>query len=104
MARPNPGWGHRRIQGELARQGHKIAYSTVWEILKKAGIDPVPQRSGLTWSEFLSAQAHRNIACDFLHVDTVLLRRLYVLIFIEHGTRRLHIAGVTTNPTGLWVA
>jgi putative transposase len=102
--RQNHGWGHRRIQGELARLGHKIAYSTVWEILKKAGIDPAPQRSGPTWSEFLSAQAHRIIACDFLHVDTVLLRRLYVLIFIEHGTRRLHIAGVTANPTGLWVA
>jgi transposase InsO family protein len=104
MARQNPGWGHRRIQGELVRLGHKIAYSTVWEILKKAGIDPAPQRSGPTWGEFLSAQAHRIIACDFLHVDTVLLRRLYVLIFIEHGTRRLHIAGVTANPTGPWVA
>jgi putative transposase len=76
----------------------------VWEILKNAKIDPAPQRSGPTWSEFLSAQAHRITACDFLHVDTVLLRRLYVLIFIEHGTRRLHIAGVTANPTGSWVA
>jgi putative transposase len=104
MARQNPGWGHRRIQGELARLGHRIAYSTVWEILKNAGIDPAPQRSGPTWSEFLSTQARRIIACDFLHVDTVLLRRLYVLIFIEHGTRRLHIAGVTGNPTGSWVA
>jgi putative transposase len=104
MARQNPGWGHRRIQGELARLGHKIAYSTVWEILKKAGIDPAPQRSGPTWNAFLSAQAHRIIACDFLHVDSMLLHRLYVLIFIEHGTRRLHIAGVTANPTGLWVA
>jgi transposase len=103
MARQNPGWGHRRIQGELARLGHKIAYSTVWRILKKAGIDPAPQRSGPTWSEFLSAQAHWIIACDLLHVDTVLLRRLYVLIFIEHGTRRLHVAGVTANPTGTWV-
>jgi putative transposase len=75
----------------------------VWEILKKAGIDPAPKRSGPTWGEFLSAQAHRIIACDFLHVDTVLLRRLYVLIFIEHGTRRLHIGGVTANPTDWWV-
>jgi putative transposase len=72
--------------------------------LENAGIDPAPQRSGPTWGEFLSAQAHRIIACDFLHVDTVLLRRLYVLIFIEHRTRRLHIAGVTANPTGSWVA
>ena len=96
--------GHRRIQGELARLGYEIAYSTVWEILKNAGIDPAPQRSGPTWSQFLSAQAHRIIACDFLHVGTVLLRRLYVLIFIEHGTRRLHIAGVTATPSGSWVA
>jgi transposase len=59
MARQNPDGGHRRIQGELARLGHKIAYSTVWEILKNAGIDPAPQRSGPTWSEFLCAQAHR---------------------------------------------
>jgi transposase len=102
MARDNPGWGHRRIQGELARLGHKIAHSTVWEILKKAGIDPAPWRSGPTWGEFLFAQAHRIIACDFLHVDTVLLQRLYVLVFIEHGTRRLHVAGVTANPTGPW--
>jgi putative transposase len=70
----------------------------VWEILKKAGIGPVPKRSGPAWGEFLSAQAHRIIACDFLHVDTVLLRRWHVLIFIEHGTRRLHIAGVTATP------
>jgi putative transposase len=104
MARDNPGWGHRRIQGELARLGHKITHSTVWEILKKAGIDPAPRRNGPTWGEFLSAQAHRIIACDFLHVDTVLLHRLYVLVFIEHGTRRLHIAGVTANPTAPWVA
>jgi putative transposase len=104
MARQNPRWGHRRIQGELARLGHKIAYSTVWEILKRAGIDPLPHRGGLAWGEFLSAQAHQIIACDFMHVDTVFLRRLYVLLFIEHGTRRLHIAGVTASPTGSWVA
>ena len=104
MARQNPRWGHRRIQGELARLGHKVAYSTVWEILKKAGIDPVPRRSGPAWGEFLSAPAHRIIACDFMHVDTVFLRRLYVLLFIEHKTRLLHIAGVTASPTGQWVA
>ena len=104
MARANPGWGHRRIQGELARLGHTIAHLTVWEILKMAGIDPAPRRSGPIWSEFLSAQAHRIISCDFLHVDTVLLNRLYVLIFVEHATRKLHVAGVTANPTGCWVA
>jgi putative transposase len=104
MAKDNPTWGHRRIQGELARLGYAIAYSTVWEILHAAGIDPAPQRSGPTWRQFLSAQAHRVLACDFLTVDTVLLRRIYVLIFVEHGTRRLHIAGATAHPTGAWVA
>jgi putative transposase len=104
IARENPAWGHRRIQGELARLGHAIAASTVWEILHAAGIDPAPRRAGPTWREFLAAQAHAIIACDFLVVETVLLRRLYVLVFIEHGTRRLHMAGVTAHPTGAWAA
>jgi putative transposase len=102
MARENPAWGHRRIQGELARLGHAIAASTVWEILHAAGIDPAPRRSGPTWRQFLTAQAHAIIACDFLVVETALLQRLYVLVFIEHGTRRLHVAGVTAHPTGAW--
>jgi hypothetical protein len=104
MARDNPGWGHRRIQGELARLGHKVAPSTVWEILNEAGIDPAPRRSGPRWRQFLSAQAHAVIACDFFAVDTVVLKRLYVLVFIEHGARRLHCSGVTANPSGTWVA
>jgi transposase len=102
MAWENPAWGHRRIQGELARLGHAIAASTVWEILHAAGIDPAPRRAGPTWREFLAAQAHAIIACDFLVVETVLLKRLYVLVFIEHGTRKLHLAGVTVHPTGAW--
>jgi putative transposase len=102
MARENPSWGHRRIQGELARLGHAVAASTVWEILHAAGIDPAPRGAGPSWREFLAGQAHAIIACDFLVVETVLLRRLYVLVFIEHGTRRLHVAGVTAHPTGAW--
>ena len=102
IARENPAWGHRRIQGELARLGHAIAASAVWEILHAAGIDPAPRRAGPTWRQFLTAQAHAIIACDFLVVETVLLRRLYALVFIEHGTRRLHVAGVTAHPTGTW--
>jgi transposase len=102
MARENPAWGHRRIQGELARLGHAIAASTVWEILRTAGIEPAPRRAGPAWREFLAAQARAIIACDFLVVETVLLKRLHVLVFIEHGTRRLHLAGVTAHPTGAW--
>jgi putative transposase len=74
----------------------------MWEILHAAGIDPAPRRAGPTWRKFLAAQAHAIIACDFLVVETVLLRRLHVLVVIEHGTRRLHLAGVTARPTGAW--
>jgi hypothetical protein len=74
----------------------------VWEILHAAGINPAPRRSGPSWRQFLHAQAAGIVAVDFLHVDTVLLRRLYVLVFIEHGTRRMHIGGVTASPTGEW--
>ncbi|MFC7588196.1 hypothetical protein ACFQYP_34225 [Nonomuraea antimicrobica] len=99
MARENPMCGHRRIQGELARLGYSIAASTVWEILH-AGIDPAPRRAGPSWRQFLTAQAHAITACDFLVVETLLLKRLYVLVFIEHGTRRLHRAEVTAQPIG----
>jgi putative transposase len=102
LARENPLWGHRRIHGELAKLGVMIAPSTVREILHAAGIDPAPQRSGPGWRQFLRAQAAGIVAADFLHVDTVLLKRMYVLVFIEHGTRRMHIGGVTANPTGEW--
>jgi putative transposase len=103
MAAENPTWGYRRIHGELARLGYKLAPSSVWLILKRSGIEPVPRRAGLTWRQFLSAQAEGIVACDFFHVDTVLLTRLYVMFVLELATRRVHILGVTANPTGAWV-
>jgi putative transposase len=103
MARDNPSWGYRRIHGELAGLGHKLAPSAVWQILKEAGIDPAPTRSGQAWRTFLDAQAKTILATDFFHVDTVFLRRLHVLFFIEHGTRRVHLAGITDHPAGEWV-
>ena len=102
MPTDNPAWGHRRVQGELVRLGHQIAASTVWQILRAAGIDPAPRRPGPTWKQFLTAQARGMLAADFVHVDTVPLRRVYALIVIEHGTRRVHLAGITSNPDGAW--
>jgi putative transposase len=102
IATDNPAWGHRRVQGELVRLGHPIAASTVWQILHDAGIDPAPRRSGPTWKQFLTAQARGILAADFVHVDTVFLRRIYALIVIEHGTRRAHLAGITAQPDGAW--
>ena len=102
LAKENPLWGYRRIHGELTKLGITVAPSTVWEILHAAGIDPAPRRAGPTWRQFLHAQAAGILAVDFLHVDTVLLKRLYVLVFIEHGTRRMHLGGVTAHPTGEW--
>jgi len=100
MATENPHWGHRRVQGELVRLGHRIAASTVWQIRTDAGIDPAPRRSGPIWRQFLTAQAKGIMAVDFVHVDTVFLKRIYALIVVEHGSRRAHLAGITANPTG----
>jgi putative transposase len=93
MARENPAWAIGGSKVSWRGLGHAVAASTVREILYAAGIDPAPRRSGLTWRQFLAAQAHAVIACDFLVVETVLLQRLHVLVFIGHGTCRLHVAG-----------
>jgi hypothetical protein len=102
MATDNPSWGHRRVQGQLVKLGHPIAASTVWQILHDAGIGAAPRRSGPIWKQFLTAQARGILAADFVHVDPVLLRRLYALIVIEHGTRRVHLAGISAYPDGAW--
>ena len=98
LARENPSWGYRRIHGELATMGIRLAPSSVWAILRRHGIDPSPGQTGPTWREFLKSQASSMLACDFFTVDTVLLRRLYVLFFIELDTRRVYVTGITANP------
>jgi putative transposase len=103
LARENPGWGYRRIQGELVGLGFKLAASTVWTILKEAGIEPAPNRLETSWAEFLRSQAASMLECDFFTVDTLSLKRFYVLFFIELATRRVYLAGITTHADGSWV-
>jgi putative transposase len=104
LARENPEWGYRRIHGELAGLGVKVAASTVWEILRNAGINPAPRRYGPTWSQFLRSQAESILACDFFTAELLDGTHAYVLAVIEHATRRIRILGVTLHPTGEWTA
>ena len=103
LARENPTWGYRRVHGELCRLGSKIGASTVWAILHRAGVDPAPKRSAVSWRHFLRAQANSVLAVDFFTVDTVLLKRLYVLLVIEVASRQVQVLGVTAHPMGEWV-
>ncbi|MFD7168464.1 integrase core domain-containing protein [Streptomyces violascens] len=104
LARENPGWGYRRVHGELLVLGVQVAASTVWEILKEAGIDPSPERSSGTWADFLRSQAEALLACDFFEAVTLSGARLYVFAVIEHGSRRIRVLGATAHPTAAWVA
>ena len=99
-----PWLGYRRIHGELAGLGVQAAASTVWQILKNAGIHPAPRRSGLAWAQFLRSQAEAILACDFFTADLLDGTQAYVLAVVEHATRRLRILGVTQHPTGGWTA
>jgi putative transposase len=103
LARENPRWGYQRIAGEINGLGLKVSATTVRKILREAGIGPAGERPGLSWRAFLRQQADSMLAVDFFTVETVALRRLYVLFFIELGTRRVHLASCTANPTGDWV-
>jgi putative transposase len=102
LANENPNWGYRRVHGELHRLGHSITDSTIWKILKAAGINPTRDRTGPTWSQFIRSKSKAIIATDFACVDTVSLRRFHVLFVIEHATRRVHLLGITAYPTGPW--
>jgi putative transposase len=103
FARENPRWGYPRIAGELLKLGLRVSPSTIRRILLAAGSGPAPRRSGPSWRQFLRQQAASMLACDFFTVETLSLRRFYVLFFIELGSRRVHLAGCTTNPSGAWV-
>ena len=103
LARENPHWGYQRIKGELLRLGVRVSATAIRTTLRRHGLDPAPRRTAMTWRAFLRQQAAGIVACDFFTVDTVWLRRLYVLFFIELDTRRVHLAGVTAHPDSGWV-
>jgi len=103
LARENPRWGYLRIHGELSGVGIPVSATTVRRVLQKAGLDPTGGMYSLSWRDFVRAQARTILATDFFTVDTVFLRRLYVLFFIEVDTRKVHLAGVTAHPIGPWV-
>ena len=103
LAKENPRWGYLRIQGELKKLGVLVSATAICSLLRRHGLQPAPRRDGPSWKEFLVQQAAGIVACDFFCVETVRLKTLYVLFFIELSTRRVHLAGVTAPPDSAWV-
>jgi transposase InsO family protein len=103
LAHENPRWGHRRICGELGKLGLRVSPTSIRRLLARARLDPAPRRAGSSWREFLHAQAASIVACDFFTIESAFLRRYYVLFFIAHSSRRVWLAGCTSNPSGAWV-
>jgi putative transposase len=103
LARENPRWGHRRLCGELNKLGFRVSATSIRRLLSRAGLEPAPRQGGPSWREFLKSQAAGIIAWDFFTVETILLRRFYVLFLISHASRRVWLAGCTSNPTEEWV-
>jgi putative transposase len=104
LAKENPRWGYKRIQGELQKLGISVSATAVRKLLASHGLGPAPRQGGTTWTQFLAQQASSMVACDFFTLETVWLKRIYVLVFIELATRRVHLAGCTTTPDGASVA
>jgi putative transposase len=104
LARENPRWGYQRLVGECAKLGVTVSATSVRTILRRHRLGPAPRRGGLTWAQFLRALVGGVLACDFLTVETIGLARLYVLFIIELDRRRVWLAGITANPTAIWVA
>jgi putative transposase len=103
LARENSSWGYLRIVGELRKLGIDVSATLVRNMLRAAGVPPAPQRDRLDWRSFLRQHAATTLACDFLTVETVLLRRLYVLVFICIGNRKIEYLACTSNPDGAWM-